>query len=186
MVKRRGSSPFFEPLHCAPRRRVIRNSDEGTVDKRGAFESFSSEDIRNAVLDLVGCCTAGVWLRILPHDEDKDSLCFHTGQEWADVQPCLQELGLVTTPNHLGGKLSAPINVWEQFAGASAGLLEVGTARPRKAGTTGQRATSVFVMRKPKTREERKFASPIDQLKARFEVLSITPKPVEHQLYFRR
>jgi hypothetical protein len=166
---------------------VLRHSDEGTSVKWGATKTFSAEDIRGAVQELIGTCTAGIWLRILPLDEDNESLYFHTGQEWADVQPCLQECGLVTTPRRFGGKLSAPIREWTQFAAASAGLFEVGTARPRK-GTTSQRTNSIFIMRKPILQEEPKYASPIKQLKAdRFEVprLTLSPSEVQLQQYFR-
>ena len=127
MAKRQRSSFLFEPPPRAPWHRVLRNSVGSTSVDRLTWRLFSAENIRSAVQDLLVGCTAGVWLRILPLDEDDDSLCFHTGQEWADIQPCLQECGLLTTPGNIGGKLIAPTQVWEDFAVASAGVFEVGT-----------------------------------------------------------
>ena len=182
MAKRQRSSFLFEPPPRAPWHRVLRNSVGSTSVDRRTWRLFSAENIRSAVQDLIAGCTAGVWLRILPLDEDDDSLCFHTGQEWADIQPCLQECGLLTTPGNIGGKLIAPTQVWEDFAVASAGVFEVGTARP-KAGTR----PSIFVMRKPKKQEERMYRCPIDQvkdqLKSVFEVKRLARSPCKS--YFR-
>ena len=128
MAKRQRSSSLSEPCLDASRHRVLRNSDESIQVKQCAKNSFSAGDIRHAVQALIDSCTPGVWPRILPLDEDDDSLCFHTTrQEWADIQPCLQECGLLTTPGNIGGKLIAPTQVWEDFAVASAGVFEVGT-----------------------------------------------------------
>jgi hypothetical protein len=182
MAKRQRSLSLSEPRPCAPQHRVLRNSEEGIVAKQCTAKLFSAGDIRREVLDLIERCTPGVWLRVLPLDEDNDSLCFHTGQERADVQPCLQECGLVTTPGHIGGKLSAPIGEWLQFAGSSAGAFEVGTARPNR------RAIHIFIMKKPEVREAWMHSHPIDQLNDDdFDVQRTTlhSKNQQHPHYFR-
>jgi hypothetical protein len=182
MVKRKRSFSLSEPRLCVSQHRVLRNRADDAGFKRYAKETFPSGDIRDAVLDLIVCCTPGVWLRILPLDDDSDSLCFHTGQEWADVQSCLQECGLVTTPGHIGGTLSAPIREWEHFAGASDGKLEVSTAR-----RLGGKA-SLFVMRRPTKWEEGMYKCPIDQLNdSQFQVPRSILSPSEERLrrYFR-
>jgi hypothetical protein len=178
MAKRKQSFSLSEPRLCAPQRRVLRNSGEGREVKQCAKNSFTAGDIRLQVLALIDSCTPGVWLRILPLEEDNDSLCFHTGQEWADVQPCLQECRLVTTPGRFGGKLSAPVREWEHFSAASGGVFEVGTARPNR------RTLYIFVMRKPLVREEWMCTRPIEQLHDGLEVQRVSLSPRNH--YFRR
>jgi hypothetical protein len=172
MAKRQRSFSLSEPILDISQHRVLRNRGEGTEFKPYVEATFSAGDIRRRIVDLLYCCTPGVWLRILPLDDDDESLCFHTGQEWADVQPCLQECGLLSTPKHIGGKLEVRTKESEQFAGASAGSFEVGTARQ----LGGEE--SLFVMRKPMG----KYKSPIDQLNDdMFEVQRATLSPSDEQ-----
>ena len=70
MAKRQRSSSLSEPCLDASRHRVLRNSDEGIEIKPCIQDTFSAGDIRSTVLALIECCTPGVWLRILPLDED--------------------------------------------------------------------------------------------------------------------
>jgi hypothetical protein len=49
MAKSERSSSSFEPFPYAPRRRELKNSDEGTEVKWGVTKSFPAEDIRGAV-----------------------------------------------------------------------------------------------------------------------------------------
>jgi hypothetical protein len=56
---------------------------------------FSAEDITDHLARVLETACPGVWLSILPNDDDDDSIYYHTGQEWADMLPCIMVIGLI-------------------------------------------------------------------------------------------
>jgi len=106
----------------------------------------------------------GVWLRILPLEDDNDSLYYHTQQEWADMLPCLLKAGFLKS---VDGKLQVQENNWKMhFA-----LLgyEIGTFRPHRGGSQhGKRA--YFIAKRPSTKNGMMYKNPQSQIDAKFAV----------------
>ena len=96
-----------------------------------------------------------------PLHDDKDSLYYHTGQEWADMLPCLKHLDLIASDAN--GKLSVGDRKWEFFTNKH--KYELGTFKGKK-----DTKKSYFVMKRPAIMKDLNFPNPEKQLQAGFVV----------------
>ena len=83
-----------------------------------------------------------------PLHDDKDSLYYHTGQEWADMLPCLKHLDLIASDAN--GKLSVGDRKWEFFTNKH--KYELGTFKGKK-----DTKKSYFIMKRPPNMKDLNF-----------------------------
>jgi len=72
------------------------------------LEGFSDEDIENQLRATCLRAERDVWPRLLPNDDDDESLLFNTGQYWEPLYLCLHKAGFVSK-SKVNGKVREPL-----------------------------------------------------------------------------
>jgi hypothetical protein len=127
--------------NASEQKRPRRASRDPCPVPRVLSDLYAENIFKNVVLVLEQA-PRGVWLRILPEADDKDSIYYaSTGQCWSDMLACMLHEGLIVF-SRVNFKLSPSRNLWEAL-----GILhdmgqpyELGTARKNKS-----KAYSLFV-----------------------------------------
>jgi len=114
----------------------------------------------------------GVWLRILPLEDDNGSLYYHTQQEWADRLPCLQKPGFLKP---VDGKLQVQEQIWKFHFESD--KYEIGTYCPYREGSQrGKKA--YFIAKRPPTKNGWMYSNPQRQIEDKF---AVRPKRIGNQ-----
>jgi hypothetical protein len=141
------------------------------------MRSFSEDNIEGQL--MVTCLRAehDVWLRLLPKNDDNDSLFFNTGQNWEHMYPCLYKAGFMSL-DKASGKVIINKRQWESFCLISDVRMQMGTYR-EKYDSRPQFFIAIC--------DRLKYDSPVEQIKDGYSMPCSLPsnEDIELRRYFR-
>jgi hypothetical protein len=160
MAKRRRSSP---PSNAPPEDRSsapLHNSIEKRPSEAVLSDPPSKSGIAQYLTTLLERAPSGKWLRVLPEQDDYDSIYFATNQKWDNILPVLIHGGYVYSDTRFG-KLSVKTSEWNNL-GIHFDKFEVTRSRMK------DKSRPVFLC---KGRPDHK--NPMDQLKSEEEIIPV-------------
>lgn len=114
MSKRRRSLDIRSTLNDAPVCRKSRRHQTDMPSKPSVIQSSREFKIRKLVAGMISRCTPGYWLRILPDDDDEDSIWHAALNDWDIAITALVHVGLIK-PAKQSGVLACNTNAWEMI-----------------------------------------------------------------------
>jgi hypothetical protein len=160
MAKRRRSSP---PSNAPPEDRSsapLHNSIEKRPSEAVLSDPTSKSGIAQYLTTLLERAPSGKWLRVLPEQDDYDSIYFPTNQKWDNILPVLIHGGYVYSDNRFG-KLTVKTSEWNNL-GIHFDKFEVTRSRMK------DKSRPAFLC---KGRPDHK--NPMDQLKSEEEIIPV-------------
>jgi hypothetical protein len=160
MVKRRRSSlPSNAPQEdrsSQPLQNILEQPRLAPI----LFDPPTKEDIAQYLTTLLEKAPSGQWLRVLPEEDDYDSIYFATNQKWENILPVLIHGGYLFNDKRFG-KLSVKKNEWNNL-GVHFDKFEVTTCRLK------DKSRPVFLCKgKPI------YKNPLGQLKSETEIIPV-------------
>jgi hypothetical protein len=126
--KRPGSSGLSDLSQNAPPRKSMQMRTTSSPVEGRILAGFSDEDIENQLRATCLRAERDVWLRLLPNDDDDDSLFFNTGQYWEHMYPCLHKAGFMSK-SKVNEKITVDRGRWEIFCLVLGVRMQMGTYR---------------------------------------------------------